>query len=76
MTLTSAWAERLGAAMISAVMSGIMSAVMIALNLGFGPEYPGVWLQSWALGFLVSFPTARLIVPPVVRWQQQIGRPR
>ena len=71
MRLTSAWTERLAAAFIALVMSGVMSAVMIALNLGFSAAYPRAWLTSWGIGFLISFPTARLIVPPVIRWQRR-----
>ena len=45
-----------------------MSCVMIALNAGLGPAFPLAWLKAWMVGFLISFPTASLIVPPIVRW--------
>jgi hypothetical protein len=63
------WVEFAGLAMISFVLSGVMSAFMTAFALGLKPGYPGAVLLGWGLGFVVSFPTAILVVPPVVRWQ-------
>jgi hypothetical protein len=50
-----------------------MSGVMIAISAGLGPAFAGLWLRGWALGFLVSFPTARLVAPPIVKWSQRLG---
>ena len=72
MMLSAGWAKRISAALIAFVMSGVMSGVMIALNVGLGPDYPAAWLKAWALGFLVSFPTASLIVPPIMRWSSRL----
>ena len=72
MTLSPEGAQRTGAALIAFVMSGVMSGVMIALNAGLGPAFPVAWLKAWALGFVVSFPTASLIVPPIVRWTSHL----
>lgn len=69
MKLTAAWADRVGAGVISLAMSGVMSGLMIGLNAGLGPDFPVTWLKAWALGLVIAFPTARVIVPPVVRWQ-------
>ena len=74
MTLSAAWAARAGAAAFSLVMSRVMSGVMVALNSGLGPQFPIVWLQAWGVGLLVSFPTASLIVPPVVRWTSRLHK--
>ena len=62
-------AELAGNAIISLIMSGVMSAVMIAANAGFGPGYLRAVGISWVIGAAVSFPTALVVVPPVIRWQ-------
>ena len=72
MALSAAWAARVGAAAISIVMSGVMSGVMVALNGGLGPQFPMIWLKAWGVGLLVSFPTASVVVPPVVRWTARL----
>jgi hypothetical protein len=61
----------LGGAIISGAMSGVMSGVMIAINIGLTPDFLIGWLRSWGIGFVVSFPTAQLVVPPVIRWQMR-----
>ena len=72
MTLPAPWADRLGSTVISIVMSGVMSGVMVVLNGGVGPHVVEAWLKAWAIGLLVSFPTATLIVPPVMRWSGRL----
>jgi len=59
------------AAFISLLMSGVMSGVMILFSVGVSSDLPVLWMRSWGLGFLVSFPTARLIVPPIIKWSQR-----
>ena len=60
-----------GNAIISLVMSAVMSSVMIGVNAGFGSGYLRAVVTSWMLGALVSFPTALIVVPPVIRWQSR-----
>ena len=62
-------AELAGNAIISLAMSAVMSAFMIAVNAGFGSGYFRAVFFSWLLGAAVSFPTALVVVPPVIRWQ-------
>ena len=64
-------ADFAGNAIISIVMSGVMSAVMIAANAGFGTGYIRTVAFSWLIGSAVSFPTALMVVPPVIRWQSR-----
>jgi hypothetical protein len=64
-------AELAGNAIISLVMSGVMSVFMIAVNAGVGPGYLRAVSVSWILGAVVSFPTALVVVPPVIRWQSR-----
>ena len=64
-------AELAGNAIISLVMSAVMSVFMIAVNAGFGSGYLRAVIVSWLLGAIVSFPTALVVVPPVVRWQMR-----
>ncbi len=71
MALRFTVAELAGNAMISLVMSAVMSVFMIAMNAGFGPEYLRAVAFSWMLGTVVSFPTALVVVPPVIRWQSR-----
>ena len=71
MRLGSTAAELCGNLIISLTMSGVMSAVMIAVNTGFGSGYLRAVAVSWILGAVVSFPTALVVVPPVIRWQSR-----
>ena len=65
-------AELAGNAIISLAMSAVMSVFMIAMNAGFGPGYLRAVIFSWLLGTIVSFPTALVVVPPVIRWQSRL----
>ena len=71
MTLRYTTAELAGTAIISLVMSAVMSVLMVAVNAGFGPGYIRAVLSSWLLGAVVSFPTALVVVPAVIRWQSR-----
>ena len=64
-------AELAGNAIISLVMSAVMSVVMITVNAGFGAGYLRAIFFSWMLSAVVSFPTALVVVPPVIRWQSR-----
>jgi hypothetical protein len=66
------WEEFAGLAIISFVLSGVMSAFMTGFAMGLRPGYVGAVLVGWGIGFVVSYPTAIVIVPPVVRWQMRL----
>lgn len=69
------WVPVVGIAIISLVLSVVMSAFMVAVNVGFGSAYGVAVLINAGLGFVVSFPTALVVVPLVVRWQMSQSRP-
>lgn len=62
----------LGFILISVCMSGVMFAVMVALNTGLTREYLKLWLSAWEIGAVVSAPTAAIVIPPIVRWQNSL----
>ena len=61
-------AELTGNAIISLVMACHV-VFMIVVNAGFGSGYLRAVIVSWLLGAIISFPTALVVVPPVIRWQ-------
>ena len=65
---SSRWIDRVAAALVSIAMSGAVSAIMVLTNQGLNRSFPLAWVKGWLLGFLVSFPTAFVVVPPVQRW--------
>lgn len=69
------WVPVVGIAIISLVLSVVMSAFMTGVNVGFGANFAAAAMINAALGFIVSFPTALVVVPLVVRWQMSQGRP-
>ena len=48
-------------------MAGVMSLVMTIANTGVGPGLLGRWGRSFAIAFLVGWPTASVVVPMVRR---------
>lgn len=50
-------------------MSCLMSFAMLLLNLGLVAHFFQVWLKAWAVGFIVGFPAAIVVVP----WAQKIA---
>jgi hypothetical protein len=62
------WIECVATALVSIAMSGAVSAVMALANQGFDGFIPSSWLMGGSLGFIVSFPTAFIVVPLVQRW--------
>ncbi len=64
-------AELVGNAIISLIMSAVMSVFMVAMNAGFRADYLWAVFDNWILGVAVSFPTALVVVPPIIRWQSR-----
>lgn len=48
---------------MSSFMSCVMSFVINVVNVGFIDGIVFIWLKSWALAFVVAFPTVLLIAP-------------
>lgn len=48
------------------LMSSLMSFVVTVSKIGLTPAIVAVWLQAWALAFVIAFPTV-MVVTPVVR---------
>lgn len=48
------------------LMSSLMSFVVTVSNMGLTPGIVVVWLQAWALAFVIALP-AVMVVTPVVR---------
>lgn len=72
--MSPTWASRLAALLISVAMSGVMSAVMVARAMGIGWGFPIAWIDAWLIGLAVSFPTASVIVPSVMRLTKRLQR--
>ena len=53
----------------NAIISLVVSVFMIVVHAGFGSGYPRAVIVSWLLGAIISFPTALVVAPPVIRWQ-------
>ena len=49
-------------------MSFMMSGTMLAINNGIDGNFFKRWMRSWAIGFVVAYPTASIIVPFSRRW--------
>ena len=50
---------------MGAVTTGIISFSIIALNNGFTPRFPQVWLRSWAMAYAIVIPVILMIGPRV-----------
>lgn len=48
---------------MSLLMSCIMSLVISIFNVGFVNNIISIWLNAWAFGFTVAFPTIIIVSP-------------
>ena len=51
--------------LLSVLMTFIISLISTLRSVGMTPEMPQLWLGSWALSWLVAFPTLLLVLPLV-----------
>lgn len=49
--------------LVAVIMSLFLSFFMIAINVGFRPEFPLIWLRSFVLSLVVALPVALIVVP-------------
>ena len=61
------YAPVLFAFLMSGMMAVLMSGVLTFINLGPIPEFGWLWLRGCAVGWVVAFPIALLVVPAVRR---------
>jgi hypothetical protein len=54
------------ALLMGIITTGIISFTLITLNVGFGPNFAGIWLRSWGMAYLVVVPVI-LTVGPLVQ---------
>lgn len=66
MRIPARFAPLLFAGMLSSIMVSIVSAVVLLTNRGLTPDFPLLWLKSFAVAWPVAFSTA-LVVAPFVR---------
>lgn len=50
---------------LSILMTCIVSMISTLKGVGWGPHFPGVWLGSWGVSWLVAFPVLLLVLPVV-----------
>ena len=60
----AAWVTPL---LLSLLMTFIVSFISTLRVAGFSLEVPRLWMSSWALSWLVAFPTLLLVLPLVRR---------
>jgi len=53
------------AACMDFVMAFVMSFFMTWINIGFIPNFLVIWLKSFGLSFVVAYPFAAGVVPPI-----------
>lgn len=53
------------ALLMGVVTTCIISFSLIAINVGFGPNFIGIWLKSWLLAYLIVIPAILIIGPQV-----------
>ena len=59
--------RRIAFAMLMGIITtGIISFTLISINVGFGPNFAGIWLRSWGMAYVVVIP-AILILGPIVQ---------
>ncbi|GAB3491676.1 DUF2798 domain-containing protein [Curvibacter fontanus] len=51
--------------LLSVLMTFIVSLISTLRSVGLTPELPRLWLGSWALSWLVAFPTLLFVLPLV-----------
>lgn len=54
--------------LLSGAMAAIMSLAMTIVNTGVDAHLIARWLRNFLLAWLIAFPTALLIVPPIRRF--------
>jgi hypothetical protein len=59
------------ALLMGIVTTGIISFALLAINFGFSRDFPGLWLRSWGIGYIIVIPAILLIGP---RLQAQVDR--
>lgn len=53
--------------LLSGLMTFIVSLISTLRSVGFTPALPHLWLGSWAISWLVAFPTLLFVLPLVRR---------
>jgi len=56
------------------IMSMVISLALTVARGGFASGFFGIWLRGWALGGIVAWPTAMLVVPATRRIVGKITR--
>lgn len=50
---------------LSIIMTFIISGVSTLRGVGLTPDFLRLWMQAWALSWMVAFPTLILVLPLV-----------
>jgi hypothetical protein len=48
------------------ITTGIISFTLISINVGFGPNFAGIWFKSWGTAYILVIPVI-LTVGPLVQ---------
>ena len=55
------------AVIMGLITTGLISFTIIAVNVGFTSRFPGIWIRSWGLAYLVAVPVILVFGPIVSR---------
>lgn len=69
---SAAWVMPL---LLSLLMTFIVSLISTVRVVGLSMDVPRLWMSSWALSWLVAFPTLLLVLPLVRRATAAIVQP-
>ncbi|WP_010466951.1 DUF2798 domain-containing protein [Acidovorax radicis] len=70
---SAAWVTPL---LLSLLMTFIVSLISTLRVVGLSMDVPRLWMSSWALSWLVAFPTLLLVLPLVRRATAAIVEPQ
>ncbi|MBY0113463.1 MAG: DUF2798 domain-containing protein [Phycisphaerales bacterium] len=60
--------------MLSGAMAAIMSLAMTIINTGVDGHLMARWLRNFVIAWMIAFPSALLLVPPIRRFADSMVR--
>lgn len=61
--------------LLSVFMTFVVSAISTLRGIGLSGDFPTIWLEAWAMSWLVAFPVLLLVLPLVRRIVGLLCRP-
>jgi hypothetical protein len=60
--------------MLSGAMAAIMSLAMTIVNTGVDAHLVARWLRSFVIAWIIAFPSAMLLLPPIRRFADSFAK--